>query len=435
MGEPAVDIKDGLKEAMEEVSRQIEDLKEPSEEEKGVQSDETSLNEEVPLNVEEEITADVEESNEEKIEEGEINLNNGNEKDTAKDQEEEGEVLKEKGQDDVTLSQDKEVDKKETKEEEIPLDVDSLDEDELFDDDDIFLEKEESTSSIEKEDQEETLEENRETTDANVATVKEDALLLEKQEEKISEDEVGIDVSDDELWEDDAEEVSLFEEDVLNELSAEEEKKQEKKSEAEKISLLDEEGKKDSDNKQEDVEENTKETIEEPIEKKGFFVFLPWVVTGISTVLSIFAIFTLWTLLQTPVPNAKSATSGAAQQNKAVPLKTSSKNGSGVPKVVSDLQAIDLAPFIIPGKSGGELVFFKLRVELLVPNARTKQEILKRQAWVRDIIYQELKGIDISSGIKGDVLQRFRMPILNKLNKELSPIKVSDVRLMGYLLR
>lgn len=435
MGEPAVDIKDGLKEAMEEVSRQIEDLKEPSQEEKGVQSDETSLNEEVPLNVEEEITADVQESNEEKIEEGKNNLNNGNEKDTAKDQEEEGEVLKEKGQDDVTLSQDKEVAKKETKEEEIPLDVDSLDEDELFDDDDIFLEKEESTSSIEKEDQEETLEENRETTDANVATVKEDALLLEKQEEKISEDEVGIDVSDDELWEDEAEEVSLFEEDVLNELSAEEEEKQEKKSEAEKVSLLEEEGKKDNDNQQEDVEQNIKETIEEPVEKKGFFVFLPWVVTGISTVLSILAIFTLWTLLQTPVPNAKSTTSGAARQNKAAPLKTSSKNGSVVPKVVSDLQAIDLAPFIIPGKSGGELVFFKLRVELLVPNSRTKQEILKRQAWVRDIIYQELKGIDISSGIKGDVLQRFRMPILNKLNKELSPIKVSDVRLMGYLLR
>ncbi len=279
--------------------------------------------------------------------------------------------------------------------------------------------------------------------------------------QELGEDELGISVEDDELWEEEeAEEIPLFEEELLSEISQEEEKEQTSQDQgietAEDAPAAEDDsvqtagqGQTEAENQEpgpEDSEE--KQTAEgsqpqeaPPAEAPSLLArIVPWVITGISSCLLFLGIFTFWMLWKGPV-TSESAQNPQTQQVQG--QATSPKPKSATKPIAkkrlnetsSGYEAIDLAPFIIPGKSGGELVFFKLQVELVVPDATTKQELVRRQAWLRDIIYQELKGLDISSGIKGDILERYRIPLLKRLNKEFAPLKIEDIRLMGYLLR
>lgn len=96
-----------------------------------------------------------------------------------------------------------------------------------------------------------------------------------------------------------------------------------------------------------------------------------------------------------------------------------------------DFETLDLDPFLIPAQRDKETIFFKLQVELIVSDAGTKHAIRKKEAWVRDTIYRELKGIDISSGIQKNFLTQYRQPIVRCLNIELAPLRVEDIRLKG----
>ena len=297
------------------------------------------------------------------------------------------------------------------------------------------------------------------------------------EQSSITDDETGINISDDELWEDDdIEEIPLFEEEFLEEELDTEKKAQEPASDApvaednlEHPAADSTEDEQQSENQaqaaktaekekptpeslsQETPEKPTKDHTENPscpedmeAQDKGqetagssfLTSLLPWIVTGVSAAFCVAAIFTIWLIassaeqhnqLTTKHPKTNKKASEPAGQQKVPGLAMTPMRGTA--------QAIDLAPFLIPAQVSGDLVFFKLQVELITPNATTKQQLLKRLAWVRDIIYQELKGINISRGIKGDLLTRYRRPLLKRLNEELAPLRIEDVRLMGFLLR
>ncbi len=270
-----------------------------------------------------------------------------------------------------------------------------------------------------------------------------------------ADDEVGIDIED-ELWDEgEAEEIPLFEEELLSEISSEEEKeqaldeekeKEEAKSSKEKAASLveDDTSQVDAEDDGQDSHVEQKELADDEViigeDDSGpglVSKLIPWIVTAISSIFLVAGIFTFlhfWHGAQKE-PSQGALPSEQPTVQKQVLDTQRQQVKAQKRKSVSQYEAIDLAPFIIPGKSGGELVFFKLQVELVVPDATTKQELLRRQAWLRDIIYQELKGLDISRGVQGDVLDRYRAPLLTRLNREFSPMKIEDIRLMGYLLR
>jgi hypothetical protein len=120
---------------------------------------------------------------------------------------------------------------------------------------------------------------------------------------------------------------------------------------------------------------------------------------------------------------------------KLSPSAAGSHSGPG--KATGEIDSLMLHSFLIPSKLGGETVFYKLRVELVVKDTSTKHALARREAWVRDIVYQELKGMRISRGSKGDVLARYKKPLLERLNKALRPygIDIIDVRMSGYILK
>ncbi len=288
-----------------------------------------------------------------------------------------------------------------------------------------------------------------------------------------ADDETGIDISDDELWEeDDIEEIPLFEEEFLEQELETQEKGQEpdetESPATEDTEEVEEEVETTKDHQSPEGEETphpsvkqqesgaTSEEEETKVEPKddsspkdlvasehpehsgGFRALLPWIITAISSALCVGAAITIWLI-------ASNAQTGNQELTQTAPAKVETETNRPVQKQTSanpavapvrgTVQAIDLAPFLIPAQKSGELVFFKLKVELIVPNATTKQELLRREAWVRDIIYQELKGINISRGIKGDILTRYRRPLLNRLNQEMAPLRIEDIRFMGFLLR
>lgn len=102
---------------------------------------------------------------------------------------------------------------------------------------------------------------------------------------------------------------------------------------------------------------------------------------------------------------------------------------------LAPLEYISLAPFLIPAQQGGEPVFFKLQVELICRDKQMKEELNRKETWVRDAIYREMKGIDLSAGVQENNINRFRRPILDRINRELAPLYVDDIRLMGTLLK
>lgn len=291
----------------------------------------------------------------------------------------------------------------------------------------------------------------------------------------ITDDEAGTDISDDELWEDDdIEEIPLFEEEFL-EQELETEKSVDKSGEAETVNEEDSEAGIDKNPKaeiheEEQVEAAHRDTVEKPAaaelqrppetaaaagtlgqredeqkeqqqkgstarRSEGLKNLLPWIATGIAAALSAAAILTIWLIAsRADIPNKTVSEPPSGQTDVQQPSSQAALTLSQRP-VRDTAQAIDLAPFLIPAHKSGELVFFKLQVELIVPNATTKQKLLKREAWIRDIIYQGLKGINISKGIRGDILTRYRRPLLERLNREMTPLRIEDIRLMGVLLR
>ncbi len=298
------------------------------------------------------------------------------------------------------------------------------------------------------------------------------------QGSSMDDDETGIDLGDDELWEDDdIEEIPLFEEEFLEqelepeaESKTEEtgqplEKKASKKEKEEKPETPSEENAQEENSGESAAEEGPEDTgsseveaaedetsqesregsDEQPPEESreasapevaGIKGLIPWIVTGLSAGLCVAAVFTIWLMASSAdkrPANPAPVSSKNQQKTMQVPAESALKLAKSPARGTA--QAIDLAPFLIPAQKSGDLVFFKLRIELIVPDATTKQELLKREAWVRDIIYQELKGINISRGVKGDLLTRYRRPLLDRLNKELAPLRLEDIRLMGFLLR
>jgi len=144
-----------------------------------------------------------------------------------------------------------------------------------------------------------------------------------------------------------------------------------------------------------------------------------WTISGASGILLIIGLVLLWNLSAPFFDPPKMVTGD-------IPYNLVDHSGS---------QTLDLAPFLIPAQRDKELVFLKLQVELIVSDAETKNAVRKKEAWVRDTISRELQGIDISSGIQEKFLMQYRQPIVRRLNHDLAPLIVKDVRLRGYMMK
>ncbi len=262
------------------------------------------------------------------------------------------------------------------------------------------------------------------------------------------EDEIGISLSDDELWDegDDLDEIPLFEE--------EEEKDGAEAGpvdEAMAFSLQDEqEGHGESENESSDHSspEDTEspgagghvlDDKEDEAEGHGAEVmsqavlsrWMPWIVTGISAFLFIIGIVVLCMIWPSSEDGDR-----ATEPVRAIAPKTGTNQVKTArePKPAAGVESINLEPFLLPARQEGELVFIKLYVELIVPDMQTKKSLMLKQAWVRDTIYQELKDITVPAG-KGDMLSMYRRSLIRKLNEEFKPLRIKDLRLSGYLLR
>jgi flagellar basal body-associated protein FliL len=141
-----------------------------------------------------------------------------------------------------------------------------------------------------------------------------------------------------------------------------------------------------------------------------------WIIAGISGLFLIIGIVVLWNLLAPSLGSHNTVTKEIA------PIAT----------LYSDFETMDLDPFLIPAQRDEETIFFKLQVKLIVPDIKTKRAIEKKEAWIRDTIYRELKGIKIKSDINENFLMKYRQPIIRCLNHEFAPLRVEDVHLKGY---
>lgn len=188
---------------------------------------------------------------------------------------------------------------------------------------------------------------------------------------------------------------------------------------------------------------------------------LPWIVSGVACLLMLGGGWVLWHMyssLSAPIGHGGvqqhvSAAPSSAHQVPSPPVsvqkpaQTSAAAAPAAPKTsqehtaaadvqrLAPLEYISLAPFLIPAQQGGEPVFFKLQVELICRDKQMKDELTRKETWVRDAIYREMKGIDLSAGVQENNINRFRRPILDRINRELAPLYVDDIRLMGTLLK
>jgi len=164
-------------------------------------------------------------------------------------------------------------------------------------------------------------------------------------------------------------------------------------------------------------------------------LFAPaFIVTAVSFLLFVGGVFVVIKMLHTRTDKTVELPSRyAVSTQKKIVERGSKKEGSQ--KAPHGLYTMNLAPFIIPARMNGELAFFKLEVGLLFRDPASKRIFQKREAWVRGIIYSELKGINIGKGSSGLSLSAFKGPIIEHLNSSLSPNRVDDIRLTGSILR
>lgn len=159
-----------------------------------------------------------------------------------------------------------------------------------------------------------------------------------------------------------------------------------------------------------------KETAEAKLQNEASWIV--WTITGVSGILLTMGLVLLWNLSASFFEPHNAVTEDIPS--------TLANHG--------DFETMDLDPFLMPAQRDKDIIFFKLQVQLIVSDAEAKYAIQKKEAWVRDIIYRELKGIDISSGIQKNFLTQYRQPIVRCLNHELAPLRVEDIRLKGYLM-
>jgi flagellar basal body-associated protein FliL len=254
---------------------------------------------------------------------------------------------------------------------------------------------------------------------------------------------------------DETDSVSLFEDTLIEEElklaeQAEAEAEAETKTESEAESH--EEDLSGQEDTESELDENAQEEDDAHDIKSLSFAnvpsWLPWTITAFSLLLTITGGVVLWSLSTSPLPDEYIE---AKATGFATPVEPTRQNISQPPSPENNMEmaeqeeeeirkefnlsTLTLTPFLIPVQKEGELVFLKLRVELILPDQKTLFAIRKRKAWIRDAVYSVLKGIELKPGMKGDVLLRYRRPVLEKLNKEFAPLEIQDIRLMGVMLK
>ncbi|OCC16085.1 hypothetical protein DBT_0547 [Dissulfuribacter thermophilus] len=282
-----------------------------------------------------------------------------------------------------------------------------------------------------------------------------DNQLNEEQEDQSSvppledfEEDLGISITDDELWDESGglDEIPLF--DDITEDNKEplikdtpEPESQVEPPESDEETVVTESKDESGDELVSGSEEHEDQVEEEELEEEKDGSLLEWfnltnIFSFVNSIIFLVGIFVLFKVLKTEPP-PQDYLKHTSQQT--LNVKTSTKTSEGK---IQDLQRLDrgfytmnLDPFIIPAQMNGELVFFKLKAELVFDDVASKRAFSEKVAWVRDIIYSELKGIDISSGLSQRSLFSYRKPIMDRLNKFLAPNKVEDLRLVGFVLK
>ncbi len=238
-------------------------------------------------------------------------------------------------------------------------------------------------------------------------------------------------MADDELWDEsgDLEDIPLFQE--LEKRDSKEEAQGEGASSEGAAAPA------EGDSKEEETTAEEEEFKRRPADDEALTITIPdsWLpfAGGGAGVLALAALFLLWHIAATPPPNI--SPTPAKQVAQAVQgVKPTAMSSEQVVRS-KQVESLALVPFLIPATRNGELVFFKLQVELVTDSETTKHALMRKEAWVRDIIYSKLKGIDLSNGVAGNILLRYRKPIIERINKELKPLHVDDIRMVGVLLR
>ncbi len=257
------------------------------------------------------------------------------------------------------------------------------------------------------------------------------------------EDAFGEALSDDELWDEGGglDEIPLFDE-IEDEEGSEESgpkagEAEEQAPDQPDLKGVEDEGRETGKTRSDrDEAPGPEETGESQRASIGFLPtglqeLLPWVITGIAVTGTLVSFVLLYTLISSPPAHKKNIRARQTAQKDVGPVSPPQTTEPLTPSI----ERIGLSPFLIPGNKDGQMVFFKLQVELIVPDVATKHEILRKEALVRDIIYRQLKGIEIVQGARGNFLWKYERSILNQLNKELAPLEIQDLKLVGFLLK
>ncbi len=285
--------------------------------------------------------------------------------------------------------------------------------------------------------------------------VSKDDQLNEEQEDQSSvppledfEEDLGISITDDELWDETGrlDEIPLFDditEDNNESLIKEtpEPESQVKPPESDEETVVTESKDDSGDELVPGSEEQEDQVDEEELEEEKEAALLDWfnltnIFSLVNSIIFLLGVFALFRVLKTE-PRPQDYLKHTSQQ--ILNVKTSTKTSEGKTQELQRLDrgfyTMNLDPFIIPAQMNGELVFFKLQAELVFDDMASKRAFSEKVAWVRDIIYSELKGIDITSGLSQRSLFSYRKPIMDRLNKFLAPNKVEDLRLVGFVLK
>lgn len=264
----------------------------------------------------------------------------------------------------------------------------------------------------------------------------------------IEEKEESLEKSDDELWDPSSEldDVSLLDEfaEELEELEKSEKEKKDKYSDdLSEILNLDEALR--AEEKKTEEEEATPPVVAEERESH-LLRFLPIAVSAISLAFLATGVYVFFTLFEGAKSTIKPPAGETPKTKVDEPIKKEPKDKEpkDAPKVedktsqqiqLPHFESLALSSFIIPAVQNGQLVFLNLQITLLVLDESTKKQLLQRETRIRDAIYRELKGVDVSKGVSENTLIMLRKPIIDRINSEIAPLKVEDIRISGYILK